>query len=1054
VRKAVFGGSAASRRKNVLRALLGLVVLAFLGVQGGDTLAQQASGSSIEQSLQNVTPDQLRQMFSGQGLSSAGGQESGVQGQNTILEPTASGNPYLPPSRLEEIMSARAGVKLSQIGYDQMGIGRAVTLPQVGGVQDDYILGPGDEIVVTMRGQDNSEHRVLVDRDGNVVLPRISPVAASGLRFGDFRAQLVTAIHNAYVATEAYVSIGRLRQISVMVAGEVGSPGVRTLTGLSTPIDAILVSGGVKKTGSLRNVKVIHQGKTITIDLYGFLTSGVTPRQVTLGDGDRIVVPPLRKVVAAAGWLRRPGIYEIPDGQTAMSVRALRDLAGGLEVRGRYRLAIMHIQPDGQTQLAPVTSDGNLVRDGEILMAMPGADQVVDRATLAGGTALAGGYSIKDGTHLSEILKEPGALGNSPYTVFGIISRRDPRTFLRTLIAFSPVAALSGDYDPTLISGDIVRVFSMREGRLLSRSLKLYAAQQRFEDERKRNPNLQPSSRPPTSAANLQSPNGQQTTTIGPDGQPIPVAAGASEQLNNGAANGQSSNMTGAQSMAAVGEGGGYPLSNNGPLPNTPYDEAKQFEQFELADQRNRGDQYGECGRYNQQGPPGQFPQVAQNGAYPSAYLNGTTYPGANPFNQSIPGQFGPGNVVTNPAGGFNPQFPMPGYQQQPQQQNLAPNLEQPVPNPTVTPLNTEVCTLTQLSQQLDVDVIVLLNFLGDHEVTLDGAIRGPGSYVIGPGVNLHDLVMVAGGTARWADQSGVELTTTDVDRASGSATTIRRNLAITETTLASYEVKPRDELRFRQVFTDTGLGSVTLEGEVRFPGEYKIIRGEHLLDLLKRAGGLTDVAYPYGAIYLRKSVAALEEEQFRRSADQLENSLLAAVAHTTATTRAESSLFSSAQGMVQTLRTQKGLGRISVIADPTLLAVKPSENPLLEPGDVIYIPQHPSTVSVLGEVMQPGSFPYNQSMSASDYLNKAGGLSGFADDSLTYIILPDGSAEKYETSWLPGGGENVPPGSVIIVPRDISPFSWQDFLINSSTIFSQLAIAGASLAVLSTNLK
>ena len=338
--------------------------------------------------------------------------------------------------------------------------------------------------------------------------------------------------------------------------------------------------------------------------------------------------------------------------------------------------------------------------------------------------------------------------------------------------------------------------------------------------------------------------------------------------------------------------------------------------------------------------------------------------------------------------------------------------------------------------------------------MTLDGAVHGPGDYVVGPGVNLHDLVMVAGGTAHWADASGVELTTTNVDTATGSATTIRKTLRLTEATLANYEIKPRDELRFHEVFTDAGLGSVTLGGEVRYPGEYKVTRGEHLLDLLKRAGGLTDTAYPYGTIYLRKSIASLEEEQFRRSADQLENSLLAAVAHTTATTRAESGLFTSAQSMVQTLRTQRGLGRISVVADPTVLTVKPSENPLLEPGDVIYIPQHPSTVSVLGEVMQPGSFAYSRKMSAGDYLSKAGGFSGFAEEDLTYIILPDGSAEKYETSWLPNGGQSVPPGSVIVVPRDISPFSWQDFLINSSTIFSQLAIAGASLAVLSENAK
>ena len=1023
-------------------------VSALLAVQGGDTLAQQAGGSAVEQGLQNLTPDQMRQMFGGQSLGGTlGGQDTNLQPQMTVLEPTSFANPNLPQSRLEQIMSARAGVKLTQFGYDQMGVGRAVTLPQVGDVQDNYILGPGDEIVITLRGQDNTAHRVLVDRDGNVVLPRVSPVAAAGLRFGDFRAQLLAAIHSAYMATDAYISVGRLRQISVMVAGEVGSPGVRTLTGLSSPIDAILVSGGVRKTGSLRNIKLIHQGRTVSIDLYGYLTTGVAPRQVTLGDGDRIVVPPLTKVVAAAGWLRRPGIYEIPDGQGALSVRSLSNLAGGLEVRGRYRLAVMHIQADGQTQLAPVTSEGSLVRDGEILMALPGADQVVDRATLAGGTSLAGGYSIKNGAHLSEILKEPGALGASPYTVFGIISRRDPRTYLRSLIAFSAVGALSGDYDPALMSGDVVRIISMRESRLLSRSLKIYAALKRYEDDRKRNPNLQPSSRPPTSTSSQQVQNGQ--PLVGPDGQPVPAAGVAQNPSSTGVVAGQGPNVAGVQGVAREN---GYPPSLSAEMaPYSPSDEAAQFAQFEQADQNKQVgqfDQFGQCSRSNQMGLPGQFDPNNPNGPQPSPYPNASGYSAANGFGQqSVVGQYQQG--LPNQFNGFNSQFP-----QAPQQQTLAPNLEQPIQNAGATPLNTEVCSLRQLAEQLDVDVIVLLNFLADHEVTLDGAVRGPGGYIVGPGVNLHDLVMVAGGTARWADESGVELTTTDVDRATGSATTVRKTLPLTEATLANYVIRPRDELRFREVFTDAGSGSVTLGGEVRFPGQYKILRGEHLLELLKRAGGLTDVAYPYGVIYLRKSVAALEEEQFRRSADQLENSLLAAVAHTTATTRAESSLFTSAQGLVQTLRTQKGLGRISIVADPAVLSVKPSENPLLEPGDVIYIPQHPSTVSVLGEVLQPGSFTYNKRLSASDYLAKAGGLSGFADDGLIYVILPDGSAERYETSWLPNGGQSVPPGSVIVVPRDISPFSWQDFLINSSQIFSQLAIAGASLAVLSTNLK
>ena len=94
----------------------------------------------------------------------------------------------LPSSRLEQIMSARAGAKLEQFGYDQLGRGRAVSMPQTGAVQDDYVLGPGDQIVVSLRGQENSELRAEVNRNGEVVLPRLNPICRHRAQFWQFPA--------------------------------------------------------------------------------------------------------------------------------------------------------------------------------------------------------------------------------------------------------------------------------------------------------------------------------------------------------------------------------------------------------------------------------------------------------------------------------------------------------------------------------------------------------------------------------------------------------------------------------------------------------------------------------------------------------------------------------------------------------------------------------------------------------------------------------------------------------------------------------------------------
>jgi polysaccharide export outer membrane protein len=942
--------------------------------------------------LQNLTPEQAQQLLAPQGRIAT--PEYPVAPETTVLEPVAPVAPVArpsQPSRLEQIMSARAGVVLSLFGYDQLGSGRAVELPQVGALQDNYVLGPGDEIVVTLRGQENAEYRVLVDRDGRVALPRLSPLSAAGLSLGRFRQELTDAVHRAYPSTDGYVSVGRLRQISVLVTGEVASPGVRTLTGLSSPFDAILISGGIKKTGSLRDVRLIHQGHTTILDLYSVLTGGTLAGSTALADGDRILVPPLTKVVAAGGWFRRPAIYELPPGQSAISADRLRTLAGGLEVRGRYRLVVTRIESTGETKLVTVTSPSTSVRDGEVLLALPGADQALGKAVLAGGTGLAGAYAISEGMHLSELLKAPGALGSSPYSIFAIISRRDPRTYLRSLIAFSPVAILSGEEDIALHDDDIVRVFSMGEAKLLSKAITQYEKKKQHKEEAVRNPYL-----------------------VSSDEERITEAAALAK---TGATAGQ------LQPQAVRGDTTSVSAPQSDQQAQTTPPESEQPEQPNYP-----VEQYA-----TPSGATAAQAAVAAKGQVETTReLNGSVVQrGLEP------------NALT----GTLPTLPT-------NETPYAANFEREAAPAGTVPQNMAATSLEEIASQLRTDAPILISFLEDHEVTLDGAVRAAGVYVAGPGVNLHDLVTVAGGTDRWADESGVELITTEVDKVSGRASTLRKTLTLNDSNLSDYQIRPHDELRFRQVFTDIGLGSVTLEGEVRFPGEYKIVRGEKLADLLKRAGGLTEVAYPFGTVYLRRSAAALEEESFRRTADQIESQLLLAMSRNSAAPKLDPAAFTATQGFVKSLRTQKGLGRISIVADPAVLASQPEQNTLLEGGDVIYVPQRPSTVSVLGEVLQPGSFVYHPRFSADNYLSKAGGTTAYADESLTFIVLPDGSAVKLDRPWLPFDSQRVPPGSAIVVPRDIAPLQWSDIISNATQVFSQMAVAGASLAVISSNLK
>ena len=930
-----FGRKLASSAGRRLRAYGAMILLLVL-----------APGFAFAQSALSGVPlssEQLQQLMQARGAGGTGGSQGSQLPTATVLKPAPAPSATLPPSRLEQILSRRAGVRLRQFGYDQFGVGQTVTVPQVGAIANDYVLGPGDEIVVDLRGQVNAQYTVPVTRGGEVVLPKLAPIQAAGRTLGAFKEDLDAAVKRAFVATQAYVTLGQLRQVSVLVVGDVANPGTRIVTGLSTPVDAILLSGGVKKTGSLRNVELIRAGHVTHIDLYDLLTQQGAAKSIALADGDRILVRPLGPTVAVTGWVRRPGIYELAPGEQAMSVRSLVSLAGGLEVRGAYHISVLRVTRSGESRMTEATLSSEM-HDSDILYVKPAADQSVNRATLAGGNALSGAFPITHATTLSQVITAPGALGVSPYTLIGLVSRRDPKTYLRKLIAFSPVSVLNGRSDMVLHSDDVVKVFSMDEFELVRKVIDQYENYQQSMAAALRNPSAAVASRFNFSTAGMTPVAGASGSGAGGNGETSLAALQAAKASQMGGSR-REQTISSLSGGSAVTMAGGAPMLN----PNA-----------------------------------GQGALANSNAAQ-----NGGEEAGTKPEN------------------------------------------------------------FAQLAEQLDVTPLVLADFLTDHLAKIDGAVQGPGRYLVGPGVSLADLVAVAGGTRNWADKSGVELTTTTVDQVTGKSITRRVTLPLSSSLFASYIVKPHDEFRFRDVYTIADAGKVTLQGQVRYPGSYEITTGEHLSDLLIRGGGLTNVAYPYGTIFLRRSVAELEASEDQRAAKEIEDGLLVGMTRQ-GSNQVSPQTFAALQGFVNQIRNAKPLGRISVIADPSQLLANPAEDVLLEPGDVVYIPQRPSTVAVLGRVLQPGSFPFRPGLSPSDYIRMAGGYAQFADDSETYVVLPDGTARRYHKSWVSFDQPDIPPGSAVVVPRDLAPLDLHQLIVDTTSIVGQLAVSAASLAVLS----
>ena len=373
----------------------------------------------------------------------------------------------LEPSALERDFSDRAGTELTQFGYDlfqletQDQMKKRLIRSAGAVVQDDYILGVGDELVVTFHGQYSKFRTTQVDREGRVVLRELPPISAAGRTFGDFRREIQALVEMTLLDTDIYISIGKIRDISVLVVGEVESPGIFKVPALSTILDAISVSGGIKKTGSLRRLQV-HRGEEIFwIDLYDLIFLGTLSRDLILHDGDRIVVQTLGDTAAAAGWVKRPGIYELAEGETSTLLSDLIALGGGtVRPRGSRYLHIS-LEADGRQKVEESRDPGTTrIAAGDIVIVEISQNVQIGNVMTEGHVRVANRRSLASAPTLSALLTDGSILGPTPYLLFAAVETNDTRTRTRRLYAANLESVLTGQVDYRLHDQDVVLIFS------------------------------------------------------------------------------------------------------------------------------------------------------------------------------------------------------------------------------------------------------------------------------------------------------------------------------------------------------------------------------------------------------------------------------------------------------------------------------------------------------------------------------------------------------------------------------------------------------------------
>ncbi|MBU0859505.1 MAG: SLBB domain-containing protein [Alphaproteobacteria bacterium] len=385
-------------------------------------------------------------------------------------------------SPLEESYSRRVVDEVQQFGYDLFAgaapQGHAIestpdyraALP-MGAVQDDFILNSGDRLSVTFRGQRSDSKIVAIDSNGQLLVDDLPPVSAAGRTIKQVRDALqsqVMALHN----TEIYLALESVQQAGVLIVGNVKNPGRKNLTVFNSVLDALIAAGGVERTGSLRQIKLVRNGRSTLIDLYSLLIYGSENLDITLRDGDRLIVPPIGPTVAVAGGVKRPGIYEIMPAlrgnlhkpQTASEFLSLQDmleLAGGPLSPGQNRFMRFGLTGDGREVVDDITDPHRPVfTDGAILMVAPSDDMRAGTVELAGHTRRPGLHALSKTKTLSALLGDKKIWGPDIYPLIGVIERRDEKQMTRQLIDFPPLLVLRDHFDRKLQDGDIVHLFS------------------------------------------------------------------------------------------------------------------------------------------------------------------------------------------------------------------------------------------------------------------------------------------------------------------------------------------------------------------------------------------------------------------------------------------------------------------------------------------------------------------------------------------------------------------------------------------------------------------
>jgi polysaccharide export outer membrane protein len=274
-------------------------------------------------------------------------------------------------------------------------------------VPADYVLGPGDQLLIRVWGKIDLDGGMTVDRDGQIFIPKVGSLRVAGLRYEQLESYLRAAIGNLYKGFELSVTMGKLRSIQIFVLGSARQPGAYTVSSLSTLVNALFASGGPSATGSMRHIQLRRDNRVVAdFDIYDLLRRGDKSHDVQLLPGDVIYIPPAGPQVAIIGSVNEPGIYELK-GETTIAA-ALGDAGGLTNLAEVDRVLLEKIENHRRRGVDDFSLDRSglerKLKDGDMLRIFPISPQFENAVMLRGNVFQPGHFPWHEGMRVSDLI--------------------------------------------------------------------------------------------------------------------------------------------------------------------------------------------------------------------------------------------------------------------------------------------------------------------------------------------------------------------------------------------------------------------------------------------------------------------------------------------------------------------------------------------------------------------------------------------------------------------------------------------------------------------------